>query len=139
MGFPTNCLRGLAKGKWVIDGLVSAAAFEPDNRTIKTRADRLAEISINWEDDGRAFEALAESKEALHGVARLSLQDIEYVRKKAPRLNVLQYERDKIDGNDYHGNLLLDGDMPPALRTMLMNSLALHARLATGPIEDAQT
>lgn len=106
------CLRGIKKADWLHkDGSVSAVAFYPDDRTLRTRQEKGLEpgyeTSINWEDDDGAVSELRKSGAAANGVARLLHARVEDLEQQAqPPRAVFGERRDDGDGNAYHGNIV---------------------------------
>lgn len=99
--YPNNLIRGLIQNS-VEDGIVLAAAFQ--FKTNKERGDR-EEISINWHDNDNAIRIALEQKKKDTdfyqfpvGVAILSKNEID-------KINFIDYERDRLPDNPYHGNI----------------------------------
>jgi hypothetical protein len=115
--YPPTLLRGIPnKSIQFFDsqGQVTGNVFRPhDNQEPKNG---YYEISINWEDDEKAedftlHEPLSDgSYHHKGGVARLSLERIDAMRKETPWVGAVEYCREPIANNNYHGNLLLSED-----------------------------
>jgi hypothetical protein len=125
MEFPDNCIRGIPNDSFVRDGLIGTDLFHFKERD--AREDGWAEQSVNWQDDDLAIEfSLAQRKEngELHfkaGVALVSRIELDRIRQKWVKLGVISYERQPLDGNLYHGNILLQASM---IRSPLMKQIA---------------
>lgn len=59
------------------------------------------------------------------GVAILSRSEIDGLRRRPIVRNLLSYERKEIDGNKYHGNLLLHNSASKNARDIIANGLLL--------------
>lgn len=103
--YPDNLIRGLIQNT-VEDGIVLAAAFQ-----FKINNERGAreEISINWYDNDEAISITFSQKKKdtdLYqfpvGVAILSKNEID-------KIGFINYERDRLPGNPYHGNIFYTG------------------------------
>lgn len=131
MDFPLTCLRGLRSSKWLIDGRVQSVAFVPDASTSAKRTDKCSETSINFEDDSKALAVTrTDSQNAKYGVARLPLSAIDMASIALGELRVvLSYERQRLRGNEYHGNILFDGSMTKAETHALAALLAVRAKI----------
>ena len=110
MDYPDNCIRGLSKGcEITVEGFAPEHAFYFDN---VQRKDGWDEQSINWEDDESVIRfTLNQKKEKgdikyVNGVAVISRYNIDRLIDRMAK-GLLRYERKRIDGNRYHGNILL--------------------------------
>lgn len=123
---PERCLRGLRDKDFIVRDqngsflCVSERAYEPN---VKTRDSRVSnrgksdhyESSINWEDQlTEPFQMLcADQKNAAHGIVSICLEDLRAAKANNPlAAKFLDWERDVIEGNPYHGNLLFSGNLP---------------------------
>jgi hypothetical protein len=130
MEFPKNCLRGVPNPSFIVeDGSVGSHLFyfyEKDKRE-----DGLIEQSINWEDDDDAIPfTLAQKKEDgklqfSSGVVVIPSAEIDRLRKRPTVKDLLLYERQTIENNPYHGNILLAQGVPKPTMKMLAAGLAL--------------
>lgn len=129
MAYPINCIRGIADpGNVSSDGQVMTGAFIfPDT----DRGDGWFELSINWEDDNAAvgFSLTQTNKD---GSLQFKAGVITFPKAEIDRLNtdtlvrgLLSYERKKIAGNKYHGNLLLKSDTEKKVSRMVSANLGL--------------
>lgn len=129
-GFPEEFWRGLANVDFISQGYVLAAAFQFDD---DVREDNYRELSINWNDDDGSLEKILTQTKAngklqfSGGAAKLSLSMAKMVLKSFIDNRQFDYERRPVEGNDYHGNLLVSADLPKQLRSQISNGLALVA------------
>jgi hypothetical protein len=78
------------------------------------------EYSINWYDDEGAKRNLLDTKndeqERVYevGVAIVSRAKVDEIKRSYQLAGLLDYNRDEIEGNPYHGNLLRPSDLPKA-------------------------
>lgn len=78
------------------------------------------ELSINWYDDEGAkctlLDAKNDEQEPLYkvGVAIVSRAKVDLIKQSYQLKGLLEYNRDEIEGNSYHGNLLRRADLPKA-------------------------
>lgn len=130
-GYPDACLRGLRKKDWILDdGKIDTAAFmpsDPGKETGRPRPDGAWEVSINWEDDPGAIEQLKRESVAAHGAARLPRRKLEGLMDEPGAQGLLDYERQPVDNNPYHGNILLHAK-EPRHRRMIAAALAIRAK-----------
>jgi hypothetical protein len=113
--YPSNFLRGIPnKSPQFFDSReqVTGNIFRPHDD--QNPENGFYEISINWEDDD-AVESftLRELKDDgsyryKGGVARVSLERINQMQQEPAWNGAVDYNRDPIEGNNYHGNLFLD-------------------------------
>lgn len=113
-----------------------AKVFEPSWPSRKDRVDQRQksdhyESSINWEDHvAESFQVLsADLKNAKCGIASILLQDIEKAKQFNPRASTgLDWEREPIKGNRFHGNLLFSGTLTRAMVRELAAVVATHVQ-----------
>jgi hypothetical protein len=133
---PDSCLRGLRKQDWVDDRfIISAAAFEPDSRTAAGRKDGGKETSVNWEDDSKVESFTFEDKiNAQYGAARISTTQIVQTSNTAAALATpLSCERQRLPGNQYHGNIVYSANLNKRMERLLAASLALKSSFVSPP------
>lgn len=140
--FPERCLRGLrdkdhielnqnGRAFWIL-----SKAFEPN---WKTREDRISsrgksdhyESSVNWEDQAaEPFQILCnDSKNTGHGIVSIRLADLTEAKRVNPlAATSLEWERDKIKGNPFHGNLLFAGNLTKPIARELAAVVATHVQ-----------
>ena len=112
---------------------VAAGAFQFGDHTDK-RQDNYHEASVNWEDDSNAVATLlTQKKEGTNeqmfkfGYARLPLNLVRAVLHSYVEKGYVDFERRPIDGNSYHGNILLRGDVKKAEKIIIQSNLAAIA------------
>lgn len=141
--YPESCLRGIRISKWVEEvgstKVVLGPAFEPNHnpRPHELRSDGYIDASINWEDEPEAINNLKRNNNAQFGIARLPRvaidELIEINRKRSPDMeHCLSYERARIEGNDYHGNLLYLRTIAKPVLNMWAGILANYAEIIPG-------
>lgn len=128
-GYPIEFLRGISNKDFVQNGMVLPTAFQFDTQM---REDNMSEASINWLDDDGAIElAMKQRKDNGRiqfpaGIARLELDRVKLILRSIPE-EVFSYERAPIEGNPYHGNLLMNSSTNKPIKQLIMNGLALAA------------
>jgi hypothetical protein len=140
--FPERCLRGLRDKNHIEQDpngttvWILGKAFEPnwktrEDRTSKRRKSDHYESSINWEDHAaKSFQKLCEDrKNAEHGILSIRLADLEKAKQVNPLASgSLDWERDEIRGNPFHGNLLFSGNLPKTIVRELAAVIATHVQ-----------
>lgn len=128
MDYPDNCIRGLSKGSEItIEGFVPENAFYFSN---VQREDGWDEQSINWEDDDSVISFTLNQKNEngdikyVNGVAVISRHSIDRLIDRRAK-GLLRYEREQIDGNHYHGNILLKSGTSKQTRKIIAAGIAL--------------
>jgi hypothetical protein len=118
---PKRGLRGLRKADQVdLDDegsvWVLTSAFEPswpsrDDRVTKRDKSNHYESSVNWEDHSvESFKVLSEdTSNAKYGILSFRLADLKKAKKQYPRF--VDWEREPIKGNRFHGNILFGGTL----------------------------
>lgn len=136
IALPNSCLRGLRRQDWVDDQfIISSAAFEPDPRTSARRSDGGKETSVNWEDDSNVERFTLDDKStAQYGAARIDTAHIVQTSSRAAAVvTPLSCERQRIPGNDYHGNIVYAPNLNKRMERLLAASLALQSRFVRQP------
>lgn len=132
MNYPKELIRGIANSSYLEeDGYPSFRLFnEFDENPV--RDDDYEEVSINWYDEDKAFEQILERKKEngefqfKKGCAILSTSELDRLCNK-PRTNgLLSYERRIVNGNIYHGNILLKRGTPKPKRNLIASAIALE-------------
>ena len=131
MDYPEKFLRGIPNNSFMEEGYPNAELFKQFDENPE-RTDDYTEISINWNDDEGALDTIFNQKKKDKdeyqfkvGAAVLSKVELDRLCKKPQVKNGLCYERRKVEGNDYHGNILLKKDTSKPLRNLIASSLAL--------------
>lgn len=124
---PENALRGLRKSNWRgPNGAVLSTAFDPDSRTAAKREDSGEETSINFEDDDGALPALMANREqSANGAARFPIATVAYINQQPGSADGLSLERDELDDNRYHGNIVFRAGLSKQTKRMIAGTLAL--------------
>jgi hypothetical protein len=135
--FPEKLIRGIPNKDFITEGrlvlpslfhfqeVVEKARLNPSERT-----DNNYEESINWYDDEEALNSLLRqtkedgSLKYKEGAAILSKNAIDAVKILPVAYNRLTYERRSVDGNIYHGNLLLSRDTSKHAMRMIASAIA---------------
>ncbi|MHC1787386.1 MAG: hypothetical protein AB9880_10035 [Christensenellales bacterium] len=122
--------RGITDKQNICDGYVMCGAFKFDE---PIRSDGYKELSINWNDNDDALQSMLDQKKEDDrlkfpaGAARLDLANVKLTLSSYINDKSLSYERRIVDGNPYHGNLLISGKLDKRIRSMVSNGLALVA------------
>lgn len=126
--FPDYCLRGISDSTCVDEeGEPTSSLFQFSNTH---RVDGFSEESINWMDDNGAIEVLFSQKKEdnslqfKYGAAKLSRKEIDRIRKGQYIKDRLFYERARIEGNHYHGNILLRREITKQRKKVICALLA---------------
>jgi len=129
MSFPDSCLRGISVPDQMLDdGTVSTAAF---NFSDKVRGDGFKELSIVWEDDEKAGEVLLNQKkdngefQFKVGYAFVPRNEIDHLIKQPTVNGMLNYERQELENNPYHGNILVHSNTSRHMIRKIQAYLAL--------------
>jgi hypothetical protein len=133
MKYPDHCIRGILNSNLLLeDDMLSLGAFD----FIKVdRQDNWKEASINWMDDEMAidftFKQTKDSGELKFkaGIAILSRSELDRIKKNFKFMGNFDYERKSEDGNDYHGNLLLNDKISKYKRDVIRNLLVFAAKV----------
>jgi len=128
MEYSENVLRGIRRDDWVQDGLVTTAAFQFDTAHLK---DRWMIQSICWEDDDSVCSIMFQQKknDEIHfeaGIARLPRASIDYINRLYSLKGMVSYEREPLEDNPYHGNLMLSIESNKTQRRWAQVQLASH-------------
>lgn len=135
MKYPDRCLKGILNNQFVSDNGIAKANLFYFEESKYSRADGWVEQSINWEDDANAIgftlnqRKLDGSIKFSSGVAVVPTEVINWHKRSISLQDRFSYERAKITGNKYHGNLLLKEGTPKLTMQQLAGSLALHAQV----------
>ena len=134
MAYPETLLRGLITSSSVTpERYVTVDAFQfQDFR--KNRSDNYNEMSINWEDSDEAVDVLLKQKKEGSedpqfkvGFARMSMASIKDVLRPHISDKSFSYERKPIEGNPFHGNLLVVANLNGQIIKNIRYSLATIA------------
>ncbi len=132
MSFAENFIKGIPhKEHLTKEGGVATHLFE--FKTSATRTDQLLEQSINWEDqEGVAAFTLQQTKSDgtilfREGLVKIPLEEIKQINKRPSVNNVISYERQPLDNNPYHGNLLIPESISKPTRNQISAAIAIVA------------
>jgi hypothetical protein len=129
MAYSDNLLRGLSGDDWVSDGIATAAAFQFKFEPPCLKENGCSANSICWEDNTEVVNLMLSQEKDGHyqfkaGVARLLRENIERVMRLPSFRDILSYERDPVEGNPYHGNLLVSPNSSKTQRRLLPANIA---------------
>jgi hypothetical protein len=126
--YPDYYLRGIT-GKDVLDeeGIPTSSLFQFQ---LPSRPDGFIEESINWYDDEGAVDTLLLQKKNNEiqfkiGAVVLERKRIDDIIKSQGIKNRLAYERNHLPENQYHGNLLLSGELSRRKKNQIAGSISL--------------
>ena len=133
MEHPDHCIRGILNSTLLLeDDLLSLGAFD----FIKVDGkDNWKEASINWMDDEYAIDfTLKQTKDSGElkfkaGIAILPRSELDRIKRNYKFMGNFDYERKAEDGNDYHGNLLLNEKISNYKRDVIRNLLVFAAKV----------
>ncbi len=129
MPYPEHFLRGIINEDFLIQGLPGGNLFSFQPKT-PPRPDNYKECSIVWKDKKEAIRLLLKDKKEDNtltykvGVGVFSTTELDRIKRKSHCIGKLKYERDGI-GNPFHGNLLVNQDIPRRMVTEIASSIAL--------------
>jgi len=133
MPYPEKFIKGIPDDKCIYeDGTIATHLFHFHENS--SRKDDNMDQSINWYDDENAIthtlnQINPHSKE-IHfkeGLVTIVLDDLEWLNKRPGVNNILNYERQPLDQNPYHGNLLIHKDIPKKSMKKISAGIALLA------------
>ena len=131
INYPQDFFRGISTPDFICNGVVVAAAFQFDK---EEREDGYRELSINWNDDEHSIEVLFNQRREngkIHfkvGAVKMDLAFTKHVLKAHIDSQEFAFERREVEGNKYHGNLLIKANVPKSIQQLVTNGLALVAR-----------
>ena len=128
--YPADFWRGIANKDFLSNGHVLPEAFQFDK---EVRSDGYRELSINWNDCEDALTIALNQKrdngklQFAVGVANLNLSFVKQILFSYIEQGQFSYERRSIEGNPYHGNLLISNVIDKKARSLISSGLALAA------------
>jgi len=131
MPFPDNCIRGIFNSNCLLEGSNIATLTLYEFHRNPNRAGGWNEASINWMDDEQAIDfTLKQTNDEGElkfevGIAILPRIELDKLRKV--HTNFFDYERQRIQDSDYHGNLLLRDETSKTRKTLIRAALAIHS------------
>jgi len=129
MSFPDNSIRGIPDKSFMTNDSFGSHLFYFKKE--HTRDDGWIEQSINWEDDDSAIEfTLNQRKENGQkqfkvGVLIIPRDEIDRLKRRPTVSGILSYERQYLENNPYHGNILLQSNVPKPIMKRMAAGLAL--------------
>lgn len=132
MEYSEYLLRGIPTDDWVQDGIITAAAFQFNDSHMKNGW--MAQ-SVCWEDDDSVCSCMFQQKKPGNdyfqfnaGIARLHRESIHYINRLNMLRDIISYDREPLEDNPYHGNLLLSVQSNRTQRRMISVQLASHIK-----------
>jgi len=129
IAYPDEFFRGIPNNTYK-DGILMQDSFKLD----PVREDGYCEISITWNDEPEALNVImsqiserTRDYQFKDGIAEISRRELDQRMKPQIIQGNLTYERRPVEGNKYHGNLLVKGGLDKAMRTLILAQLALLA------------
>jgi hypothetical protein len=132
MSYPDTLIRGVSDSTSMDEeGRAIAPLFQSKENTERT--DEWSEISINWTDDDLALHLIFKQKnlrnptnfQFKYGAAILSRAQLDIVKQREMWRGLLDYERDRKPDNKYHGNILIQSSLKPAVKSALQGCIAV--------------
>ena len=133
MGFPDNCIRGIKNERCLLeDGITpNVTLFEFHDNAGK---DNWVRESINWMDDQQAIDFTWRQINADDGtlqfpvgIAILLLTELNRIKRR--HFGFFDYEREVLEANSYHGNLLLKAGIEKQRKTLVRAALANNSKV----------
>ncbi len=131
MPYPEHFLRGIINDQFLVSGLPAGNLFSFQH-TRPEREDNFKECSVTWRDNSKSVELLlrekTEKKEPTYkvGIGVFSTDELNRMKRKSHCREVLMFERRDINGNPYHGNILIHGSVDKKLSNEIASSIALN-------------
>jgi hypothetical protein len=128
MEYPDRCIRGILNSACLLEGAPVAylTLFEFHGHSSKEGGWK--EESINWMDDEGAIDFTLkqtnEDGDLQFKIGVAILPHVELNRLKKRHIGFFDYERRSIEGNRYHGNLLLRDSIKRQRKTLIRAALA---------------
>lgn len=114
--YPDSFYRGIPKAEFIDPyGIPNSQAFQ---FTDEGRTDGFFELSINWKDHDEALNILFNQTKKdgelqfKAGACEMSFPTLKQITSTYYKLGHFKYERSPLEGNQYHGNLLVKQDFP---------------------------
>ena len=134
MDFPINRIRGLREASYFnsFNNSINVKGYLPDTRTKEKREDKGFETSINWEDNQNVAKFTIEFKENSKlcyplGIVRLERNELDRIISNPGTKDMISYEREKLENNEFHGNIVFRGDLPQNMQSMIASTLACYS------------
>ncbi|NQU35620.1 MAG: hypothetical protein HQ521_20530 [Bacteroidetes bacterium] len=134
MNFPEECIRGAREDQIYLenDNYIAGSNLFYFNKLDDPDSSGWKGNSINWKDDENAIEFTLNQekngkKQFNAGAAIVPHTQLKKINRMPLVKGRLQFERDKLDDNPYHGNLLLGSNVTP--RTMKVIAACIAAEV----------
>ena len=130
MNYPKNSIKGIPNDSYLIEGRRVASHLFHFDQTRDARVDGVVEQSINWADNESVIDFTLNQKkdngdlQFRAGVAILPRSEIDRLSRLPAIRGLLSYERSPLDGNPYHGNLLLQPNVPKLIMKQIAGNIA---------------
>lgn len=131
MDYPESFIRGIPNLNFMEEEYPNSTLFNKFDEN-PDRKDDYNEISINWYDDEEALLTIFNQKKKgteeyqfKVGGAIMSRTELDRLKKKPQIKGKLSYERREVEGNKYHGNILLKKDTTKSVKNLVASNLAL--------------
>lgn len=130
MAYPDNCIRGIPNDNFITpEGHVISGLFSFQENP--ERSDGWKELSINWEEDDNALRILFEQRKGTGeiqfkvGGARIPRDEIDRLNKRPMISGFLSYEKQSLEDNPYHGNILIRLGLSKPIESSIKGALAV--------------
>lgn len=131
ISYPDSFYRGISKTDFIdAFGIPNNQAFQFSD---EGRSDGFYELSINWNDDEESLAILFNQKKGdgeiqfKAGAYEMSFPLLKQITSRYIQLGHFNYERSEVEGNKYHGNLLIKQDLPTKADNKSLYSLIRDA------------
>jgi len=130
--YPNEFIRGIANANELnSEGNASVSMFIFRNNP-KRNDDKIEELSINWCDDKESSISIAMNQKKTDGsiqfktgVAVLSIEVLDMVKKAPVFMKNLNYERAPEEDNAFHGNIICTAGLTKPIMDVIRSSLVL--------------
>lgn len=130
MEYPDKLIRGIPNKSFLEDGYPTSILFNTFDDNIQ-RDDNYFELSINWFDNEDALNTIRKQTKVNGefqfkvGAAILLREKLDDLCKNPSIKGKLAYERRIVEGNEYHGNILMEKGLTKVKKNMIAAGLAL--------------
>ena len=140
MKFPDRLIRGISNisDVDVDECVVMSGAFSFKD---VAREDSYKELSINWLDNHGAIREANNKKkdngeiQFKAGIALLNRKKIDYILRDHIEQKRFNYERKPIEGNEYHGNLLIKSTVKKQIERIIVAGICLCVDKILEPLD----
>jgi hypothetical protein len=130
MDYPEMYIKGIPNEQCFDEfGIPITNLYDFKENANRVKNDNFKENSINWYDNDEAlFQIFTQIKneevQFKEGAVILPRNEIDHL--KVIYRDIFDYERNELDGNPYHGNLLLKNHVKPATERVIRGAIAAH-------------